>query len=147
MTLRETVISVIAVLVAFAATMSWLVPMAYADDPASSGAATSSVSQTADYEAVISGIKAVEDKITAIEQGKLAEIEAKIVDRDYSGQLENIYKKLEKLVPYDNSKDYREMKELVASMSTVSMFSLVAQLLLIGVVLALVFVVSLRTNR
>lgn len=147
MTFRETLISVAALLVTFVATMSWLVPMAYADDPASSEAATSSVSQAADYEAVISGIKAVEDKITALEQGKLAEIEAKIIDRDYYEQLENIYKKLEKLVPFDNSKDYREMKELVASMSTVSMFSLVAQLLLIGVVLALVFVVSLRTNR
>ena len=147
MTFRETVISVVALLVTFVATMSWIVPMAYADDPASSEAATTSVSQTADNEALISGLKAVEDKITALEQGKLAEIEAKIIDRDYSGQLENINKKLEKLVPFDNSKDYREMKELVASMSTVSMFSLVAQLLLIGVVLALVFVVSLRTNR
>ena len=147
MTFRETVISVVALMVAFVATISWLVPMAYADDPASSEAATTSVSQTADNEALISGLKAVEDKITALEQGKLAEIEAKIIDRDYSGQLENINKKLEKLVPFDNSKDYREMKELVASMSTVSMFSLVAQLLLIGVVLALVFVVSLRTNR
>lgn len=147
MTLRETVISVCALMVTLLATLSWLVPIAYADDEISSSAASTVTPQSVDNEAVLQSLNQISEKVTNLDNVRLAQIEQKIVDRDYSEKLDSILKKIEKMAPYDNSKDYEEMKQLVASMSTSSMFSLVAQLLLIGVVLALIFVVSLRTNR
>lgn len=127
-----------------AACFALAVSPAFADEPSSSSSASTVVVETVDYSEVISSIDGKLDGLAKSEDvQRIAEaLEGKATSDDVNALREAV----KVLSPVDNSKRIEMLNEILSNLSTVSVITWVTLLLLLGTVLALVFLVSYRSH-
>lgn len=130
--------------VLIAGAMMLLAPLAFADEQEASSSSSSSSASNEDCIALLESIDSKLDGLASSQDvdDLAVKVEAIAKSEDVSG-LKTV---VEALKPMDNTTRIDSLNKFMASIESVSLFQWVTLLLLVGVCLALVFLVSYRSH-
>ena len=136
--------SIVCAICVLAMSFAFSVCPAFADESQSSSASSPVVVETIDYSEVLLSI---DSKLDALAKGEQVQaLEEAIGSKATSEDVNGLSDAIKSLAPVDNTKRIEMLTEVLSNLSTVSIITWVTLLLLLGVLLALVFLVSYRSH-